>query len=463
MPAFTMPRFMARRRAALVASVSASLLLASGLSVGSAQAAPSTKYYTATVSPAAVDASVSAQAFTLTLTNCGRGTDGCSRASQQTLGSANIQVDPAFGNVSATVSTTGWYIQSASNGLIELRSNNTTDLNPGQSIDIAVTADTPAGIGAYSWTTQVKQSNDFSGTGNDFTLSGSQPQVLVGFPDHLTFVTQPSTVQASTKTSLSSMSPAPSVQVVQADGTPVTVGAAQVSLAADTANGDPGLGGNTGVAAVDGLATFTSLTASNLGGGYQLQATATWSYGNYQVSLSTIQDSTPFDVVQVLTTCDPNKTCNGSANGTHTTVDVTGGSATTTDQLEIAVGIDALQACLPFTPPNGLQVTRVLLDNRDKTITLTFDKYLVNQVPNNGTPLFTICFAAPWGNWLTASGSAPTFSSTTGEYVGILPDCTASSLAPQNPCVQSRSKHAADEIVTVSVPYQNGRADPKLW
>ena len=151
------------------------------------------------------------------------------------------------------------------------------------------------------------------------------------------------------------------------------------------------------------------------------------------------------------------------AFGKYTQVDVAGGVAQSVDQLEIAVGIDSLQSCLPFTPPNGLQTARVLLDNRDKTITLTFNKFLVNQVPNNGTPLFTICFAAPWGNWVTASGAAPTLNTATNDYVGILPDCTASNLAPQNPCVLDRSKHAANEIVTVSVPYQSGRADPKLW
>jgi hypothetical protein len=456
----------AGRRTTLIASAAAGLLVAGILSAGSAaQAAPSTKYYAATVSPAAVDASMSGQAFTVKLTNCGVSSAGCSRASQQTLGSANIQVDPAFGTVSATVGTAGWFIQSTSNGLIQLRSNSNTSLNPGQSLDIAVTADTPAGVGVFSWLTQVKQSNNFSGAGNDFTISGGQPQVLVGFPDHLAFVTQPSTVQASTATSPSYMSAAPSAQVVQTDGTPVTVGVAQVALAADTAHGNPVLGGCTSVAAVDGLATFgpRCLTASKIGGGYQLKATATWSYGNYKVSLSTIQDSDAFDVVQVLTTCSAGAPCSATTSGTYTSVNVSAGSAQTADQLEIAVGLDSPQACLPFTPPNGLQVTRVLLDNRDKTITLTFDKYLVNQVPNNGTPLYTICFSAPWGDWRTASGSEPTFNTDTNEYVGILPDCTAADLAPQNPCVQSRSKHAANEIVAISVPYKAGRADPKLW
>jgi len=217
----------------------------------------------------------------------------------------------------------------------------------------------------YTWLTQVKQSNNFSGAGNDFTISGSQPQVLVGFPDHLAFVTQPSTVQATTASAPSYMSAAPSVQVVQTDGTPVTVGAAQVALAADTAHGNPVLGGCTSVAAVEGLATFGPgcLTASKVGGGYQLKASATWSYGNYKVLLSTTQDSDPFDVVQVLTTCLAGEPCSATTNGTYTSVNVSAGSAQTADQLEIAVGLDSPQACLPFTPPNGLQVLRLVTEH----------------------------------------------------------------------------------------------------
>ena len=453
MPAFTMSRIqLRRRRAAVVAAASAGLLIAGILSVGSAQAAPSTKYYTATISPGEVDSGVT-QHFTLTLTNCAKKTTGCTQASQQTLGSANIQVPAGF-TVSppVTVSSdaaTGWSVALV-NGVIELRSDNSTDLIPGSSLAIAVTATTPPDFGAYTWVTQVKQSNDFSGSGNDFTLSGSQPQVLVGFPDHLAFVTQPSTVQVNTD-----MSPEPSVQVVDAGGVAVTAGSADVTLAADTTHGDPGLGGYTSTA-VDGLATFGSLTASNIGGGYQLQATATWTYGTYTVSLSTIQDSTPFDVVQVLTDCKP-AGCSATTSGTHTTVNVTGGPAQSSDPLEIAIGVDQLQACPGFTAPNGLQVTRVLLDHHDKTITLTFDKYLVNQVPDNGTPLFTICFTAPW-SWSDVNNQP-----VEADAVGVLPDC-APSLPAYNPCVQSRSKHAANEIVMVSVPYNaTTGADPKLW
>jgi hypothetical protein len=471
------PSWRARVAAGLFAVVTASTGLAA-----TAQAAPSTKYYTATVSPVSVGSTVSQQAFTLTLTNCGSRTPGCSQVSHQTLGSANIQVDPAFGNISVSLSASelasGWSIlQPVAGGLVELRSSGTS-LAPGASLAISVVADTPSSAGAYTWTTAVKQSNDFSGSGNDFTLLGSQPQVLVGFPDHLVFVTQPSTVQVTTSSSTSYMCPAPSVQVVAADGTPVTSGSAQVSLLADTTSGhpDPGLGGTTTASTTSGLATFgvsspcgSGVDALNLGTGYQLKATATWTSGAYQISLTTSQDSASFDVVQLLTICAAGSSCKGSVSGHHVTADVSASSANTLDQLEIAVGVDSLAGttCTPPFQPQGLEVTRVVLDHRDKLVTLTFDKYLVNQVPKNGTPFASICFSAPkvpeWATWVTASGSAPTPNTSTDTYEGILPNCTPALLASYNPCVVDRSKSAANEIVTVSIPYESGRADPKLW
>jgi hypothetical protein len=440
-----------------------------------AQASPSTKYFTASVSPGAVSSGVSQQAFTFSLRNCGS-TSGCTKASQQTLGSANIQIDPAFSNVSANVSATGWYvIQPVVGGLVELRNSGSGGafaLAPGASLPVTVVADTPTATGAYTWSTTVKQSNDFSGAGNEFTISGSQPQVLVGFPDHLVFATQPSTVQVTTGTGPASfVCPAPTVQVVTADGSPVSTGSANVTLLPDTAFGDPGLAGTTTVATIAGLATFGSsactsgVSAQNLGVGYELKATATWTSGSYQATLSTINDSSAFDVVQVLTVCQPNLACHATTKGAHTTAAVSASSADSTDQLELAVGLDSLArtTCLPNNQPRGLEVVRVLVDNRDKTVTLTFDKYLVNQIPSNGTPVFPICFAAPWGNWVTQSGVAPVFNSVTNEYEGVLPNCGAAGLLGDNPCVTSRSKNGANEIVTVSIPFQVGRADPKAW
>ncbi|MGH8889005.1 MAG: hypothetical protein ACRDV3_04500 [Acidothermaceae bacterium] len=458
-----------RSRAVIMAA--AMLVIAALLTVGTAQAAPSTKNYTAKISPGAVSAGVSQQQFTVVLSNCGGPVSDCPKASHQSFESANIQVDQAFSNVSATVAAAGWYVvQPVTNGLVELRSKHAA-LAPGNSLSVSVVADTPASFGLYTWTTAVKQANNFNGAGNNFTISGSQPQVLVGLPDHLAFVTQPSNVQVSTQTSSSNICPAPSVQVVDANGAPVTVGSAQISLLADTAHGDPALGGATSASTINGLATFGSsdcssgVTASTLGAGYKLQATATWTFGAYVETLTTNQDSAPFDVVQLLTVCAAGSPCDGTTSGANTTASVSTSTSDTTDQLEIAVGIDSLASttCLPYSPPAGIEVVRVFVDNRSKIVTLTFDPTVASQAPNDGNGLFRVCFSAPWGNWVTDSGTPPTFNTVTNEYEGLLPTCGHAGLLADNPCVLSRSMSAGSVIDAVSVPFQPGREDPKLW
>lgn len=451
------------------------LILGSGVLVVDANAAPSTKFFTARVTPAAAGAGVSQQPFTVTLTNCGSQTPGCAKTSQQSLGSANVVLGTAFANVSASVSTSGWYVVApVTGGLLQLRSSRSgVAIPPGQSITVSVLTDTPAVTGSYTWTAVVKQSNDFSGNGNEFILAGTQPQVAIGMPDHLVFGTQPSTVQASTPgVPAAFICPAPSVQVVAADGSPVTTGTANVTMLADAGFGNPGLAGTTTVATSAGLATFGSascssgLSASQLGVGYKLRATATWSLGTYQATLSTTSSSAAFDVVQVRTVCQPNQTCQAAVTGSYTAASVVVSSASTSDVLELALGVDPIPAnttCLPANQPTGLEVVRVIVDNRDKTATLTFDKYLVNQIPDNGTPRFPICFAAPWDGWKTASRGSPTFNVGTNEFEGLLPNCQEPWLAAGNPCVTSRQKSAANEIVTVSIPFLSGRADPKLW
>lgn len=459
------------RSVALVGALG--LVLGSGVVVA-AHAAPSTKFFTSTVTPATAGTSVSQQAFTITVTNCGSQTPGCAKASQQSLGSANIALGAAFTNVSATVSANGWHVVSpVTGGLLQLRSAGSgVALNPGQSIAVSVVTDTPTTTGSYTWTTLVKQSNDFSGSGNEFILAGTQPQVEIGnLPHHLVFVTQPSTVQVSGSPA-SYICPAPSVQVVAADGSPVTTGTASVTVLADATFGNPGLAGTTTVTTTAGLATFgtadctSGLSAANLGVGYRLRATATWSSGSYQAALSTTAPSSAFDVLQVVTVCQPNQTCQAALKGTRTSASVVASAAASTDKMEFAIGVDQIPAntsCLPANQPSGLEVVRVVVDNRAKVVTLTFDKYLVQQIPDNGTPRFPICFAAPWDGWVTASGGAPIFNVVTNEYEGLLPNCGVAGLAAGNPCVSSRRKRAANEVVTVSIPFLAGRADPKMW
>jgi hypothetical protein len=150
-----------------LATVGAAFALAALVAViGAAQAAPSTKLYDATVrvvsgpvSPAPATATLR-----LTLTN--------STKSKQTLGSANFTAGNGItlGTPTATSRPLQWTASKQGANVVAFRS--TVALKPGELVSADVAVTTSASCIA-TWTTHVKQSNDFSGTGNDFTQDTS--------------------------------------------------------------------------------------------------------------------------------------------------------------------------------------------------------------------------------------------------------------------------------------------------
>lgn len=159
------------------------VLAAVVIAVGSAGAATSTKYYSASIVPNNVQAGSSAAQFTLTLTN--------TTASTQTLGSANFTPPPgwtigapAAGTTQAVTSDQGtnWNVSNVSN-VIQFRATTSGDaIAPGHSVSATVTTSVPcSAVGTKAaWTTQAKQSNSFNGPpGNDFVRTGSDPSVTI--------------------------------------------------------------------------------------------------------------------------------------------------------------------------------------------------------------------------------------------------------------------------------------------
>jgi hypothetical protein len=468
----------ATKKAFAIATSAALAFAASIGAVGTAQATDGDEF-TATVTPTVVDSGVAHTSFAVTITN--------SASSPDSLGSATIGVPSDYLNVTASLPTSmltaGWSV-AVVGGVVQLTSGTSDDvptsiaLQRGQSMVVTVVADTPGTSGIESWPTSAQ--NDPTGDGpeeNDsldvlFALVGAQPQVAVGIPDHLVFVTQPTDVQLTGSGPASYICPAPSVEAVTADGAVVTSGTTAVTLLANTAFGDPSLGGTTLATSVAGLATFggagctSGVDAQHLGTGFRLKATGTWTLNSLSSSLATVVDSHSFNVSQVVTPCAAGAACNGAAQDQHTSVTVQTTTSSKAGQLEIAVGVDSFAntTCHPYFQPTGIEVTRVVADNRGKTVTLTFDKTIVNQKPLYLILLFPICFSAPWGSWVTELGHAPTFNTTTLEYEGLLPICLPRLLPAGNPCVSSRSyQRNGSEVVTVSIPFQTGRADPKLW
>lgn len=130
--------------------------------IGSAHAAPSTKNFTANVH--VTDATQSLTTFTVTLAN--------DKKSNQTFGSANVAAPPGFLITAASTARAGWTATPDSSGTFVAVRSTSNAVAPGDSIVVSVTVDPASTTGCTNaqWGVSIKQSNDFNGTNNFFTL-----------------------------------------------------------------------------------------------------------------------------------------------------------------------------------------------------------------------------------------------------------------------------------------------------
>lgn len=457
----------------------AALLLLGLCTAPAASALTSTKYYADAVSPttpvqpgAAVD---------VTLTDCGCGTT----TSTQPFGSAEVTLPTgtSWGVASPAVSASSPGADVHWTAVPLTRADGTRVVrltNDGTGTTWAVTAGgsvtahlllQAAQPGSYPLSTSVRQSNDFSGSGNGFTrLPAANLTVTVApAPDHLAFRVQPTTVQVTP----SSTSPAartlmcPVVAVVDREGATVTGVAPTAVTLVPAAGGSAGLSPTTATTAA-GVASFgtpdggvgrcaTGLTASVLGSGYTVTASATVS-GRTLVSSA----SAPFAVLPYYADCPA--TCSSpTVAGPHTTaqVDAAGGTSGAAP-LAVAVGlqdaVDKAAGCNP-DPVVGAQnpyrdVAFVDLLDHTKSVTLVWDKAAVQWSTNNGTVQWDVCFAGPDGFLFVPKGSA------TAASTGVLNAC--GDVDPlTTPCVSRLFRTAGSQGAVVSLPDVDG--DPKLW
>lgn len=457
----------ARHRRSVGALVAFVAILAGLLSSGplaGASSGPTFKFYTANVLPKAVLESNTPTQVTLNLAN--------ETISNTSFGSAEVTVPDAFANGQPVTVPRGWtagYLSTNPDVLL-LTSVKSAVIAPGGTLPVTFTftPSTTTNGSPYNFVTEVKQSNNFSGTGNDFNLdsANSGTTIEVVSTANIAFDQQPTDVQQSTSTSYF-MCPAVSVIATASDGTPV--GGVTVTVSHNSATGDPGLiyspeslsspGVTTDDTGVATFATFGSadcssgIGATNLGSGYTLIANATTLSGTI-----TSPESSTFSVVQMLFTCttDP---CN--------TPTITGASGTK-GSASISFGTPGYKVIGQFGG-NSLvcdsEVTTIPADELDLqttvgasgVVTLVFPKSVVNNLANNGTPLMQVCAGAS----AQFPGSKDQGQGVTPEWQGLAADCgTGYTSIPDNICVLSRSKNAASETIKV---YVQNLSDPGFW
>jgi hypothetical protein len=304
-------------------------------------------------------------------------------------------------------------------------------ITPGAKLTISVRVTTPAtGSCRAAWTTFVKQSNDFSGTGNDFQPFDPAPTTTSG-GGSLVVSRQPTTTQWNV-----AMDPGPIVSAVDPCG--VALSSFTNDITVTDALGVLVTGSV--ATAVAGSATFTNLTFSDFGLTDSLTATTTG------LTSVTTHD---FDIAQSVVPCAANTSCSsgslGDSGGT-TLASISAVSGPLADH--IAATVKGLNTTGQFPgcdasgePPLGAVVT-FTVTTRAKTVTMTLPKTYVNQIPNNGTPFMDICLDVPVGQeFVDKFGHLTT--------TGLLPDCATKVSVT---CIASRGKNAGNEIISFKLP-----------
>jgi len=469
------------RRIARIAGAVAAGSLVAALSVTPrvADALTQTKFYSVAATWGSNPALVGvADTATFTLGN--------EASSTQSFGSSELSfgaLPPSSVSVVQSSVPSGWTAQvlKGNTAVVLLTSVNSAAVLPGHSISVQVTV-TPTAAGTLTVTSETKQSNNFSGTGNDFIADSTSGMSITVVALSLRFAQQPSSTIGQ---SLPGASPAYfdpfcspiSVQLYNG-ASPVAVSGVVVTVDyAGTAN--PGLYygtaavGSTGVSVStgsSGLATFgtcsSGVGATVVGTGFALKASSS--------AAASPVTSTSF---QVLQTCIGSCTTNNNSGTTGTSSTVNAGDTGGVFQIFTAFGQNISLSCdtavtKPGTPVDPLFAeTQTTSGTVSGTLTLVFPKSVVNSLSNNGTPLMPVCAGAsePFPAQGDPTTGLPFPGSTAFPYQGLLYDCTdstylalvASGDFPVQLCVQSRAKLAggAEKIVV----FASDLSDPSFW
>ncbi len=375
------------------------LIVVGALTFGltSAWAPPNTKWYSTAITapnPATVPAGA-ATAVTVRVTNCGTASP-CAQNSTQSLGSANLtfptNLVPSGPFTITQAQGKAWTADVVSNNngtnTVRLRNpgpNTTNALAPGQSVSVSLTVTASGTCGAQPpIATETKQSNDFSGNGNNFTRLGSEPTLTVspGSFAGFTWTAQPDASQ----TAGTAFTPATGIKVAAVDGcgnvvTTYTGANAVFSGLHNSPNGTPpGSNASYGFTWLNGVATSTSVTD------YDAETT------KLTVTDGTISaDSSPFTVAPgdaaslAFTSQPPNWAAkNTPFTAAVTAYDTWGNTVPNHGPVTISLGINPNGATLTCVPSNCQATTDA---SGVASFSLSLDKDTVGyQLHAEGSP-----------------------------------------------------------------------------
>jgi hypothetical protein len=440
------------------------LLLLASLLVGSALADPDHKQFapgaTGSIGAGSVD-----PAFSVTIEN---------RAPNQSLGSANVPLPAGLTLTPANIFPTPVTPQGTAtfvDGVIQLRD---LGLAPGDTamVTLSVQADCRQQA-PYVWSgIQVKQSNNFLGTGNDFAQTGDDPVTTVTGGCTLVFDDQPAHAARNAEISSEDFTPpadsgAPiTVAVLGADGTSrVTSWTEDVTLSIVAGTGAPGAILTQGVATpVGGVATFGAGDAPIIdtsGTGYRLRATST----SGGITLES-DPSNSFSIVDSAVTC-AGGACSASSSSNTTLANVSVDNVTGILIVNVGDPDAAFSAACGDLghQANSDDLAFDLLDAAD----VNSEVFRVEMTLLNATrpaSRYDVCWASD--TFFTQKGGSPSaevnlitdaLGNETTFFVGILGDCRGNSKRVTEPCVVGRShdRKAGTVTITVAAPVTDPR------
>jgi hypothetical protein len=441
------------------------LVLVAGLVVGAAILIPggsaASSGFSAVFTPPTVTGGA-ATTINLTITNEGG----------PQLVSADVSAPPGFTITGAPSPMPGGSNWSATG--VQLRHLN---LSTGNSFSVAIPAASACTPGSYPWTITA-QSN--SGA---LTLDGPNSAVTTavsGTNCKFEFVTQPKDAQVNATITGSTFNPS---------GTPVTVAVrnlaanaldptatGSVSLTAsknDTFFTGNGKSPELAVALVGGQATFPSLKSSTTGQFITLTASGSFVSSNA---------SNLFNILAQVVPCTT--TCKGQQAQGATTVDASASGFASGDVLAVTVypAADfspppncggAAGSWTPLAGASGAQVEYIPQGQGwTVTITMRIDKSLIPT--SKGASQYDVCLGAKrvaQTSCLDAPGFAAGFQTKSGAnavcdapspgtplsspptllYWGLLPNCPNGNKPIPGPCVQSKNKNNAGDLILVIV------------
>ena len=400
---------------------------------------PSGKCFAVTVSPASPAAGATTS-FAFTITN---------EAATQQLGSAQISAPAGF-------------VISSAPGAINVTSGSALFINlslaPSATTILTLSAGVPCGAGTYHWGIAAKQSNNFSGNGNDFQLDPASAGNLSGSPAgscSLAFTGDGEPANTAVNAVITSAVGGPvKVEILDGSGQLATSSTAAVTVAIGSNPGAGSLSGTLTVSASGGIASFSDLSIDQVGDEYTLTATSP--------GLSPTA-STSFDISGSGQTCTVPCTASSSTSTTSATVTVTSG-VPPGDFLKVAVGGAGYVCAGTYTRVSdpvsfdALDPAGVVVSSAQFTVSLEIDKTAVLTSGRTGAAQWQICYAT------TANPPFKARPGTSGTAViggvtyntGLLLDCSKTQGAP---CVQARHKDMAGDVVVTFL----ASGDPIGW